>query len=1152
MPASFRAKLLGIVLVAAAGFLVMIASSAAISSQIEQQLAQIRHRHVPRLTLGPRLNQSFERLRQALQDAVAAQDMEALEATEDLRDRLLQLLATPDPVDRERFATLSRAVADYYASSRDVSSRLIRGESGEALVERIGVMQAKQLRAAEALREATSLDQDELARAFGAVSRAGEIGGRIQLWLSLTCFALVLGLSLWLSSRLVRSMSGLASGFERFGKGDLREPIRVVSDDELGQLARRANDMAQSLTRLHEERDRADWVRTGHARLVQELQGDLDLDELGRRTANFLCNYLGCVAAVLYRVDPGGGLHALGQGTAEGAPTFARGEGLLGQAALQNELRVIEDVPTGYLRVRSGLGQASPAVLALLPLSHGGNVIGVVELGFFRPWSALHGELLLSLRETLAIAIEVADARSALRDLLLETQRQAQRLVLQEDDLRSINVELQAQQEELRQANDELRQQALELERRQRELEQAYGELDETRRGVELKAEELSRVSTYKSQFLANMSHELRTPLNSMLLLSNLLSENEAGNLNTKQVDYCKTIHGAGKDLLALINQVLDLAKIEAGKQDVRVGPVSLSEFVQYAQRLADPLARDKGLVFSAEIEAGLPETITTDRHKLEQILNNLLGNAIKFTERGAVRLRFAPVAAETLHEQLVAISVSDTGIGIAKEHQNDVFAPFEQVDGSPNRRYGGTGLGLAIARELAQLLGGDLSLQSDVGQGSTFSCVLPLAGPPGATAAGPIESSLRPRASRTENDNDNANLERGTTILIIEDDPTFCEAVCDTLQSQGLTSLVAPTGQTGLQLARAHKPGGIILDVRLPDIDGFSVMEVLRSDPETAKIPVHFVSALEAGERGMALGAVGYLTKPVSRRDLLRVLQALAPRKSAARVLIVEDDSLQADSLARRLEGEEFEVEHVTRASDALAALQKKRFHCLVLDLGLPDMDGLDLLHTLPDRCGNEMPSIVVHTARALTKAEAQRLEAYTDAVVLKDGQGADRLLDEVRLFARRIREGAPSKPRFHGEALLRLDGVKLLLVDDDMRTVYALSALLRAKGADVWVADTGRSALVELDAHPNVEIVLMDIMMPEMDGYEAMRHIRKDPRFRLLPIVALTAKAMQGDREKCLEAGATDYLPKPIDPERLVALLHERLRPVEALHAS
>jgi CheY-like chemotaxis protein len=647
-----------------------------------------------------------------------------------------------------------------------------------------------------------------------------------------------------------------------------------------------------------------------------------------------------------------------------------------------------------------------------------------------------------------------------------------------------------------------------------------------------------------------------------MLLLSNLLADNESGNLNAKQVEFCRTIHGAGKDLLALINQVLDLAKIESGKQDVLVGPLALQELVQYAQRLAGPLARDKGLEFTAEIADGLPDTIKTDRHKLEQILNNLLGNAIKFTERGAVRLRIGPVepgtavAREGLTEQeLFAIVVSDTGIGIAPEHQRNVFAPFEQVDGSPNRRYGGTGLGLAIARELAQLLGGELALHSVVGQGSTFVCVLPQQGPAGATLEpensqrATANSSLRPRAAA---DNDNAQLARGTSILIIEDDPVFSEVVCETLQSQGLTSLVARDGQSGLALAKTHKPGGIILDVRLPDIDGFSVMEVLRSDAQTAKIPVHFVSALDAGERGMALGAVGYLTKPASRRDLLRMLSALAPRAAVACVLIVEDDSLQADSLARRLEGEEFEVEHVACAVDALQALHQKRYHCLVLDLELPDMDGLDLLRTLPEHCGNEMPSVVVHTARALTKPEAQRLEAYTDAVVLKDGQGADRLLDEVRLFARRIRQGSPSKPRFHSEPLLRLDGVKLLLVDDDMRTVYALSALLRAKGAEVWVADTGRAALTELDAHPDVEIVLMDIMMPEMDGYEAMRHIRKDPRFRGLPIVALTAKAMQGDREKCLEAGATDYLPKPIDPERLVGLLHQRLLPVEAQHAS
>ncbi|HKU37113.1 MAG TPA: response regulator [Polyangiales bacterium] len=651
-----------------------------------------------------------------------------------------------------------------------------------------------------------------------AVSAVFELSLPQLVWLGIACFGVALGFALWSSARLL-----------------------------------------EDLSRLEERRERTDWVRAGQARLVHELQGDLDPDELGNRAAAFLSAYLGAAGAALYRVDPGGNLHALGS---DAARSFAPGEGLVGQAALQTELRVIHDVPAEYLRIRSGRGAATSGVLVLLPLSHAGQVTGVVELVFWQACTSQHAEFLIAVRETLQIAIEVADTRTMLRDLLLETQRQAQRLVLQEDDLRAINAELQAQQSELRHANGELH-----------------------------------RVSAYKSQFLANMSHELRTPLNSMLLLSKLLSENEAGNLNAKQVEYCKTIHGAGRDLLALINQVLDLAKIESGKQDLQLAEVPLRDLASSAQRLAEPLARDKNLTFTIELDPSAPESIRTDRQKLEQILNNLLGNAIKFTQHGGVSLRIGPpqpgmrlARSELAAQAPVAISVSDTGIGIAAEHRASVFEPFEQVDGSPNRRYGGTGLGLAIARELAQLLGGELTLHDAVGRGSVFVCVLP---------------------------------ERG------------------------------------------------------PAVD----------EPEHPK-----------------------------------TVSAMRPR------------ALPTDALLQ---------EHAAEAA-----------------------------------------------------------------------------------------------------ATVQLTGRKLLLVDDDMRTVYAVSALLRAKGAEVWVADTGRAALAELHNHPDVQLVLMDMMMPDMDGYETMRQIRSEPRFQRLPIVALTAKAMPGDREKCLQAGADDYLTKPIDPERLVALVHERAR--------
>jgi CheY-like chemotaxis protein len=580
---------------------------------------------------------------------------------------------------------------------------------------------------------------------------------------------------------------------------------------------------------------------------------------------------------------------------------------------------------------------------------------------------------------------------------------------------------------------------------------------------------------------------------------------------------------------------------------------VELRQVVSHAERVFGPVARDKGLTLTLELDPRLPEAITSDKQRLEQILNNLIGNAIKFTDRGGVTLRVTrPPASyrgregELVAERAVAFAVADTGIGIAPEHQRRIFEPFEQVESKSDRRFGGTGLGLPIARELATLLGGELKLETAPGRGSTFTLYLPEQATDGehpGDANGPAATAARP--------DDRGNLEPGEPfLLVIEDDPVFGATLGEIIHEQGLKYLLASDGKTGMRLARERKPQGIVLDVGLPDVDGWTVMEWLRDDPETGQIPVHFLSGAEGGERGLALGALGYLTKPASRDDLVRVIESLARRKGErnCHILVVEDDSDTGASLVRRLTGERLVARRVASAHDAIEALDREHFDCMVLDLSLPDMDGLDLLDKLQQRDSGEPPPVVVYTGRALSKSEAKRLEAYAEAVVMKEGPSGERLMDEVRLFARRFRDGLPPRrrplPRAHpGE--LGLSGRKLLVVDDDMRTVYALSALLRAKGAEVVVADTGVAALEMLKEHPDIQLVLMDMMMPEMDGYEAVRRLRQEERFRDLPVIALTAKAMKGDREQCLRAGATEYLSKPIDPDRLLALMHAQLRP-------
>jgi signal transduction histidine kinase/DNA-binding response OmpR family regulator len=1177
---SLRAKLLAILGIASAAFALLIVTSSMTEEKVERQLGLIAQRHVPKLELGPKLEAELQRIARGFQDAVAAQDLQRLEEMHGLRDQLLADVASArELIGAKQVGPLRAALEDYFASAYDVSRRLLAEETGEALVESIAAMQAKHERAQKLLVQATGFDRRALGRAFGEAAEAQASARGVRFAASLSCLAAVLLCSLLLSRQILRSVGGLSAGLARFGRGEFALPIQVNSGDEFEDLARQANQMAENLERLRIEREQADWLKEGQAGLTQELQGDLEPREVASQSVRFLARYLQAPAGAFYEVDRSGALALLGAyggaAPASHAPVarFQPGEGLPGQALRERELSIVSPLPPDYLRVRSGLGEAQPASVALLPLIRLGESIGLIEIGLFESWPQRFTLLLQSVREMLAIKLEVARTRAALRELLSETQRQAERLTVQEEELRSANEELQVQQEELRDTNAELTQQSEELERQRRQLELRNDELDQARKTLETKNDELGVMSAYKSQFLANMSHELRTPLNSMLLLSGLLADNEARNLTDKQVEYCKTVHQAGQDLLALINQVLDLSKVEAGKQDLRLQKVELVQLASHARRLFEPLAREKGLALNVELDSQqLPATIVTDPKRVEQILNNLLGNAIKFTERGSVTLRIAPpdpgfeLKREGLsRERCVTFAVIDTGIGISAEHQDRVFAPFEQIESAQDRRYGGTGLGLTISRELAGLLGGELGLVSAEQHGSTFLLHLPYEAPasggklPQRSAS--AESAARPQAAAAAAAAGNGHAasasaaqassprRMGEELLIIEDDPTFAAALGAMVQAQGFGHLIAPDGETGLRLARTQRPCGIVLDVKLSDLDGFTLMEMLRADPATATIPVHFVSALDAPERGLALGAIGYLTKPASRQDLTRMLEALIPPSAArnCRVLIIEDDARLSDSLLSLLREDGFEARRATSAAEALAILANERFQCLVLDLGLPDMDGLDLLQRLVEQRA-EMPAVVVYTGRALSKAELARIHAYTASVVLKEGPAVERLMDELRLFARRLKDGrqarlsaspspSPSPPA------LALGGRKILIADDDMRAVYAMSALLRAKGVEPLIADTGKVALELLSAHPEIEAVLMDIMMPEMDGYEAMRRIRQDPRFARLPVIALTAKAMKIDQQKCLEAGATGYVAKPVDAELLFSMLQSTL---------
>lgn len=1163
MRLTFRAKLVLIVAAALISGLSATVASALLGLQQNRDLADVENRLVPRLELGPRATAEFTQLRRSLQDAVAAEDANLLSDSAVIRKTLLARIDSAGQALAHADArALREAIDGYFTIGRDVSQRLIAGETGEAVVNDMATMQARQARVESLLKSSLELDQAELETAFAAIRGANERADRLRLFIGFSGMLLVLGLSYWLGRGVLGSLRHLSLGFARFATGDFDRPIPTKATRDLAGLTQAANRMARSLKNLAAERDRDAWLKAGQAGLSNELRGELSPTDVGHRALRFLSQRLHAAAGVVYLRDATGILEVLvdlgRSGTANGDDhsklRIAPGEGLVGQAALADDVVVVDHVPPDYFKLSSGLGEAVPGTLVFMPLAHRDKTVGVVEFALFGSCSERTVELLRSTRESLSMAFEATKSRAELERLLTESRRQAERLAAQEEELRMSNGELQAQQEELRLANEE-------LETQRRTLHDNNARLEEAGRRLQEKAEELARVSSYKSQFLANMSHELRTPLNSMLLLAHLLGENEGGRLSPKQLEHCKTIYSAGEDLLDLINQILDLAKIEAGRQDVTWQKVPTDHFSAFVKRRFADIATEKGLELVTDVAADVPAELVTDVQRLERILTNLVGNAIKFTERGTVAFRISRTTPGTSlqrrdlqPERTLAFAVSDTGVGIKGDLHDTVFRPFEQAEGAPDRSFGGTGLGLAIVRESIALLGGEVQLQSEPGQGSTFTCYVPLRAEESRETdeRAPEPERVTPYANGTPSASTEAKL------LLIEDDAVLSEQLTEIIRARRLGSLTARSGHEGLRLAREPGVVGIILDVRLPDMDGWQVIELLRRDPRTHGIPVHFITAIDTPERGLALGAVGYLVKPVTHADLTNAVFTLTRAAgSKPRLLVVEDNVTEGQSIVELLRTEDVDATHVLNAQAALTALESQTYGCIILDLSLPDMDGLSLLEAVKTRVGAGAPRVVVHTGRALTKHETRQLETYAEAVILKDQRSAERLREEVRCFIKHLKEGlAKSQPttivRPDVRSDISLADVKLLLAEDDMRTVYALSALLLGKGAEVLIAENGKQALDLLQAHPNIQAVLMDIMMPEMDGYEAMRALRQIPRFAELPVIALTARAMKGERERCLDAGANDYLAKPVDTELLLRTLARWLRKGSPLDAN
>ncbi|MEY4641305.1 MAG: Autoinducer 2 sensor kinase/phosphatase LuxQ [Pseudomonadota bacterium] len=918
---------------------------------------------------------------------------------------------------------------------------------------------------------------------------------------------------------------------------------------------------------------REEWIQSGQARLSEIMLGDQRVDDLGANILRFLTGYLGALAGAFYvRKDYVYHCVATHGVSSDGVPArVAPGEGLLGQAAKDRTVVVIDEVPEQYLNPGCAFGKGKPRHLVIFTAAADHATNGIIELGFIREVDASALELLKRIGVSIGIAIRSASYGEHVQDLLEQSQRQAEELQVQGEELKVSNEELEEQSRALQESQTRLEQQQAELEQTNAQLEEQTqlleaqrDDLGRAQGALEHRSRELERASQYKSDFLANMSHELRTPLNSSLILARLLADNPQGNLTPEQVMHAQTIESAGNDLLNLINDILDLSKIEAGHMEIISEPVRLVNLAGDLERTFMPMAQKKKLQFTCAIQPATPDEIRTDGKRLAQILKNLLANAVKFTESGEVNLTISRAP-----DGRIAFAVSDTGIGISAEHHRAIFDAFRQADGTTNRKFGGTGLGLSISRELARILGGEIQLASEEGKGSVFTVIIPATMDPAAvkihvhsefpTAAPRASHRLKvpeispapapsPRSSTIDDDRERLVPGR-QLLLVVEDDERFARILYDMAHQQNFQCVVSASADEGSQLAERLVPSAVLLDVGLPDHSGLSVLDRLKHNPRTRHIPVHVISAEDFSETAYSLGAIGYMLKPVKREDLLETFTQLEQRvtQHMRRVLVVEDDAVQRESIRKLLASPGVTTVGVGTAAECLQALSKDNFDCMVLDISLPDESGYTLLETLSKEAGYSFPPVIVYTGRDLSSVQEQQLRRYSKSIIIKGAKSPERLLDEVTLFLHQVvTELPPEHQNMLKKARNRdavLEGRRILVVEDDIRNIYSISNILEPRGATVQIARNGKEALEALQKSKEpgkaIDLVLMDVMMPEMDGITATRTLRTQPEWRKLPVIMLTAKAMRNDQEQCLAAGANDYMAKPIDVDKLLSLV-------------
>jgi CheY-like chemotaxis protein/CHASE3 domain sensor protein len=1100
-----------------------------------------------------------------------------------------------------------------------------RAEDGNSYRNSTGL--AVQKEAVDSLNALSRFQDQEIDSEIKDANAAYTRAVQITVGIMIAGLLLALGVIMWVLPSITRGLNTVSMMITSFGKGRYRtiRRIQVKSTDEIGQIASVFKDVSNDLEEklevekayLQAQQDQ-NWMSSNIARVPELLRGIGSIRQISQMFISEFTPVLGAQLGVVYLIDEEKhpdelrryGAYAFEENEDVGKEVYRIGEGLIGQAALDMTPIILGKTPEDYVNIGSATGSSRASGVMIYPVVFEDELIGVVELASFEGFTNLHTQLFSQLIMNLGVILNNVRRRLRVEELLRESQAlteelqvQSEELQTQQEELRRSNENLeeqtgalkrseellQRQQEELEHFNTELIAKTRALEEQVREVEEKNDEIEKTKTQLEQQAMQLSMTSKYKSEFLANMSHELRTPLNSLLILSQLLSENKDRNLSVKQQEYAQTIYMSGADLLKMIDEILDLSKVDAGKMDINYETVRMEELTSFVQQNFGPMANKKELSLNIEFDSNLPEWVYTDSHRVKQILRNLLSNAFKFTNRGSISLIGRKMKMEELpgylntNQEYVGFTVKDTGIGIPSDKTDLIFEAFQQVDGTTSRKYGGTGLGLSISRELARLLGGAIQVESSEGVGSCFTLFLPDnheeeiqvdEAMTEAAASSEIEKSARDtwtmRSGRqtiltpdpdsnsfmempqsespvlAQLEDDQKNLMEGDKILlIIEDDVNFAHILMDMARGRGFKAIVALQGDKGLEMARQYLPDAIILDIQLPVMDGWAILGELKGSSATRHIPVHVISVIDDMKQGLMMGAIAYLKKPSSKDSLDKAFSHIESytENQLKRLLIVEDDEIQRKAIIELIGHDDVAITAVSTGSEALNELHSQRYDCMVLDLMLTDMTGFELLDQIrDDQYLNDLP-IIIYTGKELDSKEEMKLRKYAESIIIKDVKSPERLLDETTLFLHRVEANLPEDKRrilqkLHNKETL-FEGKKILLVDDDIRNVFALSSVLEGYRMDVTFAENGREALEILDKNPEIDLVLMDMMMPEMDGYEAMTRIRQIPKFEKLPIIALTAKAMKDDRGKCIEAGASDYVKKPIQTDQLLSLM-------------